>query len=226
MRMEPPEAKIFGSAPVADQPILFRRRWNLIGGAPVSGNMVLDSVRPTLRRLVLLLPLLLVARVSLAGAQAPGGCAGDSTYAALDFWLGSWRVYEGEMLVGTNRISKILQGCAVVEEWRDAEGGHGQSLFYVEPNLRQWKQVWVTEAALRVGGVKEKHLIASLPNGGVRFQGELRQPNGRTLLDRTTLVPLPNGEVRQLIEVSSDGGTSWRPTFDARYRRARARTPR
>lgn len=83
-----------------------------------------------------------------------------------------------------------------------------------------WKQVWVTESARRPGGVKEKHLLASLPDGGVRFQGEIRQPGGRILLDRTTLAPLPGGEVRQLIEVSADGGETWRPAFDARYRRA------
>ena len=174
--------------------------------------------RPGRSRLVAFL-LLLGSLTAPASAQASGGCAGDSTYAALDFWVGTWRVYVEETLVGTNRISKVLQGCAIVEEWQDARGTRGQSLFYVEPALRQWKQVWVTEAAQRVGGVKEKHLIAYLPGAGVRFQGELRQPDGRVVLDRTTLSPLPGGEVRQLIEVSSDGGTSWRPTFDARYRR-------
>lgn len=134
--------------------------------------------------------------------------------------MGRWGVYVGDTLVGTNRIAKVLQGCALIEEWQDARGARGQSLFYVEPALRQWKQVWVTETARRVGGVKEKHLIASLPSGGVRFQGEVRQPDGRIVLDRTTLVPLAGGGVRQLIEVSSDGGSSWRATFDARYRRA------
>jgi hypothetical protein len=153
-------------------------------------------------------------------AQAGGGCRGDSTYAKLDFWLGDWQVFVGDTLVGTDRVTKVLQGCAVVEEWRDARGMRGQSLFYVEPTLRQWKQVWVTEAAQLPGGVKEKHLIASLRDGGVRFQGELRQADGRLVLDRTTLTPRPGGEVHQLIEVSHDGGSSWRPTFNARYRRA------
>jgi len=162
--------------------------------------------------------LLLSSLTSPATSQAVGGCSDDSTYAALDFWVGTWRVYVGDTLVGANRISKVLQGCALVEEWQDARGASGQSLFYVEPALRQWKQVWVTETAHRVGGVKEKHLIARLPGGSVRFQGELRQPDGRVVLDRTTLSPLPGSEVRQLIEVSSDGGTSWRSTFDARYR--------
>jgi hypothetical protein len=154
-----------------------------------------------------------------ARAQEPAGCDSDSTYAKLDFWTGAWHVYVGDTLVGTDSISKVLQGCAVIEEWQDARGMRGQSLFYVEPTLRQWKQVWVTEAAHRVGGVKEKHLIASLPGGGLRFQGEVRQADGRLVLDRTTLVPRPSGEVHQLIEVSTDGGASWRTTFDARYRR-------
>jgi hypothetical protein len=169
------------------------------------------------RHLALLL--LLAVPGTPARAQARG-CAGDSTYAKLDFWVGTWRVYVGDTLVGSNRIAKILEGCAVIEEWQDAMGGRGQSLFYVEPALGQWRQVWVTDAARRVGGLKEKHLIASLPGGGVRFQGELRHPDGRIVLDRTTLTPLAGGQVRQLIEVSSDGGSSWRPSFDARYRPA------
>ena len=127
-------------------------------------------------------------------------------------------MYVGDHLVGTNRITKVLRDCAVSEEWRDADGNEGRSLFYLEPAGRQWKQVWVTDDARRVGGTKEKHLIARLSGGGVRFQGELRLPDGRVLLDRTTLTPEGRTEVRQLIELSNDGGTTWRATFDARYR--------
>lgn len=153
----------------------------------------------------------------LAG-QTAAGCTADTTYAALDFWVGRWDVYVGDTLVGTNRISRVLEGCAVTEEWQDARGMRGRSLFYVDPLAKQWKQVWVTEWARRTGGVKEKRLIARTPDGGVRFQGELRDSAGGVILDRTTLSPLAAGEVRQLIEVSSDGGATWRAAFDARYR--------
>lgn len=37
-------------------------------------------------------------------------------------------------------------------------------------------------------------------------------------MDGTTLSPLAGGEVRQLIEISLDGGTTWQAGFDARYR--------
>jgi hypothetical protein len=154
-------------------------------------------------------------------AQQAAGCQGDSTYAVLDFWLGEWDVYVGDQMVGTNRITRVLHGCAVLEEWRDTGGGEGRSLFYVEPGTRRWKQVWVTDDAGMVGGTKEKHLVARLPGGGVRFQGELPLPDGRLVLDRTTLTPIPPGEVRQLIETSRDGGTTWHAGFDARYRKRR-----
>lgn len=160
----------------------------------------------------------LISPVAVQG-QAGAGCQTDSTYAALDFWLGRWDVYVGDTLVGTNRISRVLDGCAVLEEWRDSAGGEGRSLFYVEPGTGRWKQVWVTDDARRVGGTKEKHLVARLPDGGVRFQGELPLPDGRLVLDRTTLTPLRPGEVRQLIETSRDGGTTWHAGFDAVYRK-------
>ena len=165
--------------------------------------------------------LLFLALPAAARGQQGAGCETDSTYSALDFWLGEWDVFVGDQQVGTNRITRIMKGCAVVEEWRDAEGGEGRSLFYVEPGTHRWKQVWVTDDAGHVGGTKEKHLIARLPDGGTRFQGELPLPDGRLILDRTTLTPIRPGEVRQLIETSRDGGTTWRAGFDARYRTRR-----
>jgi hypothetical protein len=39
------------------------------------------------------------------------------------------------------------------------------------------------------------------------------------LQDRTTLTPLPDGRVRQLIETSNDDGRSWETRFEGFYRR-------
>jgi hypothetical protein len=152
-------------------------------------------------------------------SSPPPPCDADSVYHVLDFWVGDWDVKVGSELVGTNRVSRILQGCAVVEEWKDVEGGEGRSLFYYDPTIRRWKQVWVTSQATATGGTKEKRLVARLPNGGTRFQGEISLPRGGVLLDRTTLEPRPDGSVRQLIEVSRDGGTTWHAAFDAIYQR-------
>lgn len=146
-------------------------------------------------------------------------CDEDPGFAKLDFWLGEWDVFVGDELAGTNRIAKVLAGCAIEEHWTGAGGSRGQSLFYYLPATKQWKQVWVTENALRPGGVKEKSLVAELEDGGIRFQGEITLPSGESYLDRTTLTPLPDGSVRQHIEVSEDNGATWQSTFDAVYRK-------
>ena len=157
----------------------------------------------------------------------PSPCDADSTYHVLDFWLGDWTVLADGKEVGTNRVEKILSGCAVRELWRDADGHRGDSLFFVQPVTRRWKQVWVTDQATVPGGLKEKQLVARLPGGGARFQGEIQVPDGRVVLDRTTLTPASDGRVRQVIEISRDGGSTWATTFDAWYVRRddRAKAP-
>ena len=77
----------------------------------------------------------------------------------------------------------------------------------------------ITRDPSRPGGLKHKHLVATYPDGGVRFQGNLDLPNGRVILDRTTLTPLKDGSVHQLIEDSKDGGQTWIASFDAIYAR-------
>lgn len=133
----------------------------------------------------------------------------------LDFWVGSWRVVTGEdeRQVGKNSINKILNGCAIIENWQSTSGGEGKSLFYYHDFDKTWKQVWITDGQ----ALKEKHLIAVADNGAVRFQGEIKLSNGDIVLDRTTLTPLAENRVRQVIEQSADGGETWQVGFDALY---------
>lgn len=158
---------------------------------------------------------LVVAGSGLAQNITP--CSDTPGFGKLDFWSGEWNVFVGDQQVGSNRIEKILNGCAVMEHWTGGSGSEGKSLFFYHPVTDVWKQVWITEVATRSGGIKEKTLILDLDGGGVRFQGEIPLAGGGSYWDRTTLTPLPDGSVRQLIEVSRDGET-WRATFDAVYR--------
>ena len=161
--------------------------------------------------------LALLAALSIPGsAEAQSSCEGITAYDRLDFWLGEWSVRSGGREAGTNRITKILGGCAVQEEWIGATGGEGRSLFYYHPREEEWRQVWVTSTSFRTGGVKEKTLLAVTDDGALRFQGRVVDEAGVAWLDRTTLTPLPEGRVRQLIEISPDG-MSWETVFDAVY---------
>lgn len=142
-----------------------------------------------------------------------GPCELDERYSELDFWVGSWDVEVDGFAVGKNSIQPTLGGCAVVERWTDRDGRLGMSLFYVDRVSGDWKQVWVTDG----GMTKEKRLVERFPGGGVRFQGTIRLPSGKQVLDRTTLTPLEGGRARQVIEQSDDGGAHWSTGFDAVY---------
>ncbi|HSJ63170.1 MAG TPA: hypothetical protein VK922_04595 [Gemmatimonadaceae bacterium] len=152
-------------------------------------------------------------------AQEPARCDDVAGFHRLDFWVGEWDVKVNGALAGTNTIEKILDGCAILEHWRGAGGQEGMSLFYFDRATDTWKQVWVTQTATAPGGVKEKTMIAPLPDGAVRFQGKIALSGGRHYLDRTTLSRLPDGRVRQVIATSIDDGATWRTQFDAIYER-------
>jgi hypothetical protein len=174
------------------------------------------------QNLATLLLVSLTAFTSLYGqstsSHPPHPCESTSDYQKLDFWIGTWDVYDNHdgSLNGTDTVEKIAGGCAIVENWKEADGsGEGKSLFYYEPARKQWKQVWVTDA----GPIKQKQLIEETKDGGVRFQGSIPHLDGKSHLDRTTLTPLPGGRVHQVIEISRNAGKTWETVFDAEYRR-------
>ncbi len=165
---------------------------------------------------ILLLWGILGLAVLPARAQRP--CDEDPGFQKLDFWVGTWEVVTAQgQRAGDNRIEKILDGCALVEHWTGAGGSQGWSLFYYNAVTDRWKQVWVTQRATARGGLKEKVLVEERADGSLRFQGEIPVEGGGSYLDRTTLTPLADGRVRQLIEWSADGGTTWNTSFDAFY---------
>lgn len=170
--------------------------------------------RPLVRPAHFLPALLLALSPATGVAQQP--CADTDGFDRLDFWVGEWDVLVDGRQVGSNRITKILSGCAVTEEWTGQGGSEGRSLFYYLAGSDEWKQVWVTNSATRTGGVKEKSLVAVLDDGSLRFQGRIPDASGTLWYDRTTLTPLDGGRVRQLIEISEDG-VAWQTTFDAVY---------
>jgi len=154
-----------------------------------------------------------------AGAAAPNAASCEQTpqFHLLDFWVGKWDVVSGNNH-GLDVVEKQLDGCAVTEKWDGGPGDKGFSLFYFNRFTQKWTQVWVTNSATSLGGLKEKYYVGSPAPGAVRFQGTLPGLyRGKNVLDRTTLTPLPRGRVHQVIETSTDGGSTWHTGFDAVY---------
>jgi len=158
---------------------------------------------------MLALPLL----VALLGAppQTASPCASPE-HRQFDFWVGEWEVTRPDgKVAGHNRITPILGGCALREEWTGAGGNQGTSLNAWDPGAHAWRQTWVDQSGavlLLAGGIDGGRMVM------VSGDGPSRQ--------RITWTPMPDGRVRQLWDASEDGGKTWKVAFDGTYRK---RTP-
>ena len=144
--------------------------------------------------------------------SAPPKCAGPE-FRQLDFWVGDWDVSIQGKPVGVNRVTREEDGCLVHEHWASAQGETGQSLNFYDRNDGKWHQVWVSSrgGVLDLAGRREANALA--------FTGETRRSDGTRVLHRLTFFDNPDGTVRQLWDISTDGGTSWQTSWDAIYRR-------
>jgi hypothetical protein len=146
-----------------------------------------------------------------APTPAPKPCTAPA-YREFDFWLGSWDVTNpAGKTAGTNRITGILGGCALREEWTGAGGSSGTSLNVYDADAKRWRQTWVDDR----GGVLL--LSGGIRKGKMVLEGDTPAPGGATVRQRITWTPLSGGRVRQFWDSSADGGKTWKTEFDGIY---------
>lgn len=138
-------------------------------------------------------------------------CAYRDEYKQLDFWVGEWTVTADGQTIATSSIQRVAEGCAVLENYSQADGFVGKSLNFFDPALRKWRQVWV-DATTRVA-----ELAGEYKDGAMRYEGEEVRPDGGKLLRRMTLFNLSPDRMRQLCEASTDGGKEWKVRCDLLY---------
>lgn len=156
------------------------------------------------------------ALACLVGSEALAAtppCA-EGPFREFDFWAGEWEVRDAAgKTAGENAISTEQNGCVLVERWRSAAGGTGQSFNYYDPAAKKWKQLWVGLGILL-------HMEGNLRDGSMRLEGPLQYlAQGRVTTLRGTWTPLPDGRVRQHFEESEDDGRTWTTWFDGYYTR-------
>ncbi len=162
--------------------------------------------------------LVLLAAGALPGAYAATGdatahCA-TTVHHQFDFWIGEWSVTEHGKPASTNRIDRLLDGCALLENWIGSDGSRGHSLNFYDPGRALWQQTWVDSSAGSLnltGQFSAGHMVLS----GQSIDQKTHQPRE----DRITWTPNADGTVRQLWDQSLDAGKSWQVLFDGIYTR-------
>jgi hypothetical protein len=151
---------------------------------------------------------------SAAEQEAIGEACRAPEQRQFDFWLGDWEVTDtAGQVVGTNSITRIANGCGLLESWRSAANGNeGNSINWYNPQTAQWYQTWVG------GGGSYLEMEGGIEDGDMILSGERETPRGK-VIDRVTWIPKPDGRVQQIWEVSRDEGQTWQVVFNGMYRR-------
>lgn len=181
------------------------------------------SLQRSSRRPVALLVALAVSTIALtaggrqvripATARPPASCA-TAEFRQFDFFAGDWDTYDvadPSKVVARNRVTVVLDGCAVREVYEQTDGLVGESLSIYDASRRGWHQSWVTNRGsllLLNGGLEGGRMVLTGPD---------RAADGMPSLLRG--IWWKEGvNVREKAERSVDGGKTWTMVFDIVFR--------
>lgn len=137
-------------------------------------------------------------------------CKAKPEFRQFDFWIGEWNAKNAQgITVGSSSIQLILHECVIFENWSTPVSS-GKSFSNFDVKDGKWHQTWVDDKGSLT------HYDGEFADGKMILAAEI-SVNGRKNLARMTFSKLPNGDVRQLGENSSDDGKTWTKTFDFIY---------
>lgn len=164
----------------------------------------------------------LPAIVVAAAPPLPVSACSDVPYHELDFWIGEWDVFDAvapAKIVANVRVTAVLEGCALREEYRDPSGLRGLSLSSYVASKELWQQTWLTNRGQLLV------LEGGLRGGDFVLEGSDVAPDGKARRVRGIWKRVPDG-VHESAVRSIDGGATWSPWFDLLFRAARPATRR
>jgi len=163
----------------------------------------------------------LAAAVNAHGAQGMPGYGCDTPESRqFDFWVGDWElsyVDEGRAATSRNRITKILDGCGLLEEFSGGSGTRlqGRSLSTFDRVTGKWKQTWIDNTASYLdftGGMVDGRMVLTREAGSI---------TGRRFLQRMVWQDIRADGLKWLWQRSDDEGQSWTTLWEIDYKRAR-----
>lgn len=144
----------------------------------------------------------------------PTPCMTDPNFRKFDFWVGEWDVTpaNASTVVGHSVIQVIAGGCALLENWTASNGSDGKSMNTYNPAVGQWQQYWIGS-----GGGFTDYKESSWQGSTLVYRFFSTGPGVAD--QRLSFTPIDANTVRQLGEISTDGGKTWSVGYDFHYHR-------
>ena len=131
-----------------------------------------------------------------------------------DFWLGEWDLTWGDGGRGTNRITKILDGCVIQEEFdgTPAISLKGLSVSTFNAALGKWQQTWVDNS----GGYLD--LVGEFVEGKMILSRDAIVQE-KPVKQRMVFYNITANELDWRWERSDDKGQNWQVVWQIHYLR-------
>jgi len=153
-----------------------------------------------------------------AGPAAPKGppCSSPAHH-QFDFWIGEWDVQTPKgTAAGENKVEPILDGCALRESWKAADGSEATSLTSYDAPGARWTQTFVDSLGMVM------ILEGDLKDGKMVLSGTRYGPRGSSTLNRVIWQKVDADHLRQRWEQSTDEGKQWTLLFEGVYTRKKS----
>jgi hypothetical protein len=151
-------------------------------------------------------------RITSTQSSSPSPPCSAPEFHQFDFWLGDWDAFDADnpaAPVARAKVTSILDGCVVHEDYQDTTGSHGESFSIYDASRKVWHQTWVTNHGRLL-------VIEGSFQNGEMFMTGIDYPNGKERHIRGTWKPIPGG-ISEVAATSTDAKT-WTPWFDLVFR--------
>ncbi len=142
----------------------------------------------------------------------------SSAFHQFDFWIGDWDVTTPQgMKAGLDRVEKVLEGCALLENWSASDGSKATSLSAFDAGSRSWHQTFADDQGTLLildGEMREGRLVLL----GTKQSGKQRT------LNRLSWQSTAADKLRQRWEISQDEGKNWSLLFEGLYTRRKPKS--
>jgi len=161
----------------------------------------------------------------MAGTPAPAtakasvsACSGPEFDRAAAL-VGDWDAVVGDKIIGRDRLTSRLQGCAIEEQWTGARGMNGTSLTVFDAVAKRWRQFWIDDSGTVAA------LEGAFAGGALVLEGDSNQAGGNSKHVRGTWRPSACTEAKDrcTIHVSWESqdaqSKAWAPMYAFDLRR-------
>jgi len=163
----------------------------------------------------LLLALLILSATLPASAQNNQKPCTVPEASQFDFWVGSWELFSSDTITGSNTIYKVMDGCAVQENFESKNPGYsGKSWSMYNPQMKLWQQTWIDNQGAFI------YLTGKFENGEMMLKTEARKmPNGKEQIFRMWFHNITKDGFDWEWESTTDNGATWKSGWHIHYKR-------